>query len=146
MNIRSRTSDRSIHPLILLLGMAVLAGLAWVAATPRKPMTAARMAEGMNRMATPPKDMGDGLRLDRIAASGNDVVITLTITDMPPPPYPADVLAEMQRAALSDVCREWNKDPQAKAAVAKAGIAMVREFRNPSGAVIFSHRVTPDQC
>lgn len=146
MNARSRTSGRSVHPLVLLLGLVVLAGLAWVAATPRKPLTAARMAEGMNRMATLPRDMGDGLRMDRIAASGNDVVVSLTITDMPPPPYPTDVLAEMKQAALSDVCREWNKDPGAKAALAKAGIAMVREFRNPAGTVIFSHRVTPDLC
>jgi hypothetical protein len=146
MNTRSRKSERSLHPLLLLLGLAVLAGLAWVAATPRKPMTAARMAEGMNRVTTLPRDMGDGLRLDRIGASGNDVVVTLTITDMPPPPYPADVLAEMKQAALSDVCREWNKDPGAKAALARAGIGMVREFRNPAGAVILSHRVTPDLC
>jgi hypothetical protein len=146
MNDRSRTTGRAIHPLALVLGLTVLAGLAWVAATPRKPVTAARMAEGMNRVATLPRDMGDGLRLDRISASGNDVVVTLTITDMPPPPYPADVLAELRQAALSDVCREWNKDPDAKAALTRAGIAMVREFRDPAGAVIFSHRVTPDLC
>jgi hypothetical protein len=146
MNDRSPSSGRSVHPLALLLGLAVLAGLAWVAATPWDPITAARMAEGMNRVAALPKDMGDGLRLDRISASGNDVVMTLTITDMPPPPYPADVLAEMKRAALLDVCREWNKDPDAKAALTKAGIAMVREFRDPAGVVIFSHRVTPDLC
>lgn len=146
MNVRPRKSGRSIHPLLLLLGLALLAGLAWVAATPREPVTAARMAEGMNRITPLPRDMGDGLRLDRISASGNDVVVTLTITDMPPPPYPPDVLAEMKQAALSDVCREWNKDPGAKAALAKAGIGMVREFRNPAGAVILSHRVTPDLC
>lgn len=52
-----------------------------LAACSRPPITAELVAAEANKRFSLPRDLGDGFRLDSIAAEGNAIVSTVTLTD-----------------------------------------------------------------
>ena len=128
--------------LLGLLALAVLGRI--VDPGDAQPVTAERLATDMRAQVALPKDMGDGLRLDQIAASGNDIVFTATMTDTAPGQYPAEAVATLEQVSLSDACR--NLSATARTLMNKHGIAVVKEFRDAAGGIVIRQRITPAQC
>lgn len=147
MPSHSRTNSSSPKPLFVILGaLLAISAVAWFIGKLNQPLTPAFMAEEMNKSLSLPKDMGDGLRLDSITASGNDVVFTATMTDIPHGPYPPEAISMLEQASLSDACREMNAKPEIKARMNEHGFAILKQFRDASGGMVVSHRITPISC
>ena len=106
-------------------------------------VTAATLAAEVNKQMTFPKDLGDGIRLDSVAASGNDVVSTVTMTEVDAGasnPKLAQVLAD---ASKTDTCREI---APARQEYVSANIRMVKVFNDKSGAEVVRVVVDPREC
>lgn len=106
------------------------------------PITAQQIAAEANKRYTFPRDLGDGFRLDSIAADGNAIVSTVTIADPSVTSDPA--LVEMLRvAATSDICREI---ASARQAYIDAGLTVAKVYRDAKGAQIVRADVRPADC
>lgn len=143
MNTRSRKPAASFHPLWLVLGLAVVIGLSWLIARPGKPITAQALATEMNRRVQLPKDMGDGFRLDRIAAQDNTLVFVTSTTGMPPGLLTADEVRTLERALVSDACRELVRE---RALLTRYRIEVLKELHDGSGKMLASARIRPADC
>ncbi len=108
-----------------------------------KPVTATTLAAEINKQMSFPKDLGDGFRLDSITASGNDLVSTVTMTQIPSGadlPQLADALAT---ASKSDTCRELASTRQQYVA---ANIRVAKVFKDAAGAEVVRVIVDPREC
>lgn len=123
---------------LVLVGIAI----GHLAGCNRPPITAEQIAAEANRRHTFPLDLGDGLRLDAIAAEGQAIVSTVTLLD---PALGADpALVELMRvAAKSDICREI---ASLKQAYIDAGLSIATRYRNADGAEIVRVDVQPATC
>jgi hypothetical protein len=143
MNARSRKSAASFHPLWLVPGLAVVIGLAWLIGRPGEPITAQALATEMNRRVQLPKDMGDGFRLERITAQANTVVFVTSTTGMPPGLLTADEVRTLQRALVTDACRELVRE---RALLIRHRIEVLKELHDGSGKMLASARIRPADC
>lgn len=124
---------------VAVLAVGAVAGVASCA----KPVTAASLAAEVNKQMTFPKDLGDGIRLDSVTASGNEVVSTVTMTEVPAGadvPRLADLLAT---ASKTDTCREIASTRQQ---YITANIKMTKVFKDASGTEIVRVVIDPREC
>ena len=123
---------------LLLVGIAI----GQLAACSGPPITAERVAAEANRRHSFPVDLGDGFRLDGIAAEGQAIVSTVTLTGPAIGNDPA--LVEMIRvAAKSDICREISA---LKQAYVDAGLSIATRYKDAGGAEIVRVDVQPAEC
>lgn len=125
-----------VAPVLTILLIGQLAGC------DRPPVTAAQLSAEANKRITLPRDLGDGFRLDSIAAEGNAIVSTVTLADTSLASDPGFV--EVMRAATtSDICREI---APARQAYIDAGLTVAKVYRNAEGEEILRVDVRPDEC
>jgi hypothetical protein len=143
MNARSRKSASSFHPLWLVLGLAVVIGLAWSIGRPDQPITAQALAAEMNRRVQLPRDLGDGFKLESISAQNNTIVFSTSTTGMPPGPMSAEEVRILERALVSDACRELVRE---RALLIRHRIEVRKELRDDVGRMLASANIRPADC
>ena len=130
----------ALRIVIVLVVLAVIGKML----TPSQPkITAELLAAEMQKRVSLPMDLGDGFRLDSIVASGNDVVSTVTVSQLPAGPADTALRRKLEQAAISDACREISP---MKAEYVKTGIRIVKVFKNDRGGEIVTAVVDPAKC
>jgi hypothetical protein len=130
----------ALRIVIVLVVLAVIGKML----TPSPPkITAELLAQEMQKRVSLPMDLGDGFRLDSIVASGNDVVSTVTVSQLPAGPADTALRRTLEQAAISDACREI---APIKAEYVKTGIRIVKVFNNDKGGEIVTAVVDPASC
>lgn len=122
-----------------VLAVAVVGGVASCG----KPVTAASLAAEINKQIQLPKDLGDGFRLDSVAASGNEVVSTVTMTEVPSSAVQPKLAELLGTASKTDTCREIATTRQQYIA---ANIKITKVFKDASGAEVVRVIVDPREC
>lgn len=136
---------RALKILAVLIVLATL-GKLLTSAGPRT-LTAAEVARELAQRVRLPMDLGDGFRLDSIEASGQDIVSTVSLLDMPPGSLPAAARAPLEAASRSDTCREINAGGgAAKQTLVHSRLRMVKRYLDAQGGVLLEVAIDPGSC